>query len=117
VEIWPLEAVRDACSAISPAAPASGPDAPAVSPAGPDASLARRADSTTSRKPLQTSSSAAPPEWPGLPLDGPARGPVRPNQGSFWQAFPPSFFLCMKTPSPVNLTLYAYISNISSHKT
>jgi hypothetical protein len=24
--------------------------------------------------------------------------------------------LCMKTPSPMNLTLYAYISNISSHK-
>jgi hypothetical protein len=25
--------------------------------------------------------------------------------------------LCMKMPSPVNLTLYAYTSNISSHKT
>jgi hypothetical protein len=30
---------------------------------------------------------------------------------------PPSFFLYMKTPSPVNLSLNAYILNISLHKT
>jgi hypothetical protein len=35
----------------------------------------------------------------------------------FWQAIPPSFYLHKKTPSPVNLNLNAYISNISSHKT
>jgi hypothetical protein len=35
----------------------------------------------------------------------------------FWQAIPPSFFLHIKTPSPVNLNLNAYISNITSHKT
>jgi hypothetical protein len=46
---------------------------------------ARRADSATRRKPLQNSSSAAPPDWPGLPPGGPARGPARPNQDNFWQ--------------------------------
>jgi hypothetical protein len=40
---------------------------------------ARRADSVTRRKAVQNSSLAAPPDWPGLPPDGPARGPARPN--------------------------------------
>jgi hypothetical protein len=45
------------------------------------------------------------------------QGAGQTNLGHFWQAIPPSFFLCIKTPSPVNLNLKAYISNISSHKT
>jgi hypothetical protein len=37
---------------------------------------ARRADSATRRKVVQNSSPAALPDWPGLPPDGPARGPA-----------------------------------------
>jgi hypothetical protein len=40
---------------------------------------ARRADSATRRKTVQNGSLAAPPDWPGLSPDGPARGPARPN--------------------------------------
>jgi hypothetical protein len=39
-------------------------------------SAARRAESATLRKAVQNSSPAAPPDWPGLPPDGPARGPA-----------------------------------------
>jgi hypothetical protein len=42
--------------------------------------VAHMADSATHQKSIQNSSSAAPPDWPGLLPNGPARGPARPNQ-------------------------------------
>jgi hypothetical protein len=59
--------------------------------------VTRRADSVTRQKSIQNSSSVAPPDWPGLPPDGPARGPARPNLDTSGRRFHHLYF-CARKP-------------------
>jgi hypothetical protein len=54
--------------------------------------MTRQADSATRRKSIQTRSSAAPPDWPGPPSEGPAWSPAWLDQGPKWIAQKPNNF-------------------------
>jgi hypothetical protein len=122
VEIWRLEAARDAVRRLVRRHRTMGRTA--------RWSVRRdRAIDRTSSGPLEgfgpgpkqapEQRFGPPPEMSGPPPDGLASSPVWPNLGpnstaSEREFHRPSF--AHKTPSPVHLTLYAYFSNISSHK-